>query len=164
MKLSDKIKAEASKDTEWLQNADYRKVNEDWLDISFGISMMILKFIREQGMTQKELAEKLCFSPQYMSKILQGKENLTLETIAKLQKATGVTLIQVPSFTLEKAPVSWQIEITPERLLATPSQAKPTRKNKPIPPHKVQFVTDTSSDKNTPAPKPALPSPELKAK
>lgn len=117
MKLSDKIKAEASKDIEWLQNADYRKVNEDWLDISFSISMMILKFIREQGITQKELAEKLSFSPQYMSKILQGKENLTLETIAKLQKATGVTLIQVPSFTLEKTSVSSQIEITPERLL-----------------------------------------------
>lgn len=74
MKLSDRIKGAAAKDTEWLQKADFRKVNEDWLDISFRISMMILKFIREQGITQKELAEKLSFSPQYMSKILQGKK------------------------------------------------------------------------------------------
>lgn len=160
MKLSGRIKAEAAKDTAWLQKADFRKANEDWLDISFGISMMLLKFIREQGMTQKELAEKLSFSPQYMSKILQGKENLTLETIAKLQKATGVTLIQVPSFTLEKTSVSWQIEITPEQVLTPPSKAKSVRYNKLRPHHNL----DTPSGRNTPAPKPALPSPELKAK
>lgn len=159
MKLSDKIKAEAAKDTEWLQKADFRKANEDWLDISFGISMMILKFIREQGITQKELAEKLCFSPQYMSKILQGKENLTLETIAKLQKATGITLIQV-----ENTSVSTSVEITPEQLLAAPQKTKLVRDNKSRSHHKVQFVTDASSGRDTPAPKLALPSPELKAK
>jgi len=37
-------------------------------------------------------------TPQYINKIVKGKENLTLETIAKIEKALGITLIEVPSF------------------------------------------------------------------
>jgi transcriptional regulator with XRE-family HTH domain len=36
-------------------------------------------------------------SPQYVSKILKGSENMTLETIAKLEDALGVNLIFTPS-------------------------------------------------------------------
>jgi transcriptional regulator with XRE-family HTH domain len=49
------------------------------------------------GMTQKKLAEMLGVSPQYVSKILKGSENMTLETIAKLEDALGVNLIFTPS-------------------------------------------------------------------
>jgi transcriptional regulator with XRE-family HTH domain len=49
--------------------------------------------LREKGMTQKDLAEKLNVSPQQVSKIVKGKENLTLETISKLEYVLGVELI-----------------------------------------------------------------------
>jgi len=35
-------------------------------------------------------------SPQQISKILSGKENITLETICKIEEALGVELIEVP--------------------------------------------------------------------
>ena len=34
-------------------------------------------------------------SPQYVGKLLKGKDNLTLETIAKMEKALGCTLVRV---------------------------------------------------------------------
>jgi transcriptional regulator with XRE-family HTH domain len=46
-------------------------------------------------MSQKELAERIGVSPQQVSKIVKGNENLTLETISKLEAALGVPLIEV---------------------------------------------------------------------
>ncbi len=48
-------------------------------------------------LTQKELAERMGCSQQYVSLILKGKENLTLETISKLEKVLGTELIIHPS-------------------------------------------------------------------
>jgi transcriptional regulator with XRE-family HTH domain len=36
-------------------------------------------------------------SPQYINKVVRGKENLSLETICKLEHALGIQLIQVVS-------------------------------------------------------------------
>jgi ribosome-binding protein aMBF1 (putative translation factor) len=94
----DKLRKIASKETsKWVENAQWRVANENWLDKSAGIALMILRNIREKGITQKELAEKLKISPQQISKILKGHENLTLETISKIEIALGITLISVPS-------------------------------------------------------------------
>ncbi len=103
MSLSKKIKTAAKKDENWLQNAKERQANKAWLEISFKIAVKILRFLKKEKMTQKELANKLGFSPQYMSKILKGKENLTLETISKIQNIIKIDLIQVPDFSLKKA-------------------------------------------------------------
>ena len=46
-------------------------------------------------MTQKELAEKMEVSPVYIGRLLKGGENLTLETICKLQKVLGQDLISI---------------------------------------------------------------------
>ena len=94
----DKLKKIASKETsKWVENARWRVANESWLDKSAGIALMILRNIREKGITQKELAERLKISPQQISKILKGHENLTLETISKIEIVLGITLITVPS-------------------------------------------------------------------
>ena len=88
----------AIKDTTWLEDAKWRQANTEWLDVSAAIAIKILRFLREHKITQKELADRLGFSPQYVSKIVKGSENLTLETIYKIQKALGITLIEVPGF------------------------------------------------------------------
>lgn len=97
MSLSKKIKSEA-KTSDWLRKAKERKANQEWLDISFKIATKILKYLRESGMTQKDLAQRLNYSPQYLSRILKGKENFTIETISKIQNTIEVQLIQVPEF------------------------------------------------------------------
>ncbi len=102
-KAFDKINKIASSNiSTWKREAIERKVNNDWTKRSFKIAVRVLREIRvqkaENGMTQKKLAEEMGVSPQYINKVLKGKENLTLETISKIETVLGITLIEVPSF------------------------------------------------------------------
>lgn len=74
---------------------NYRMRNREWLHLSRTIALSIRYYLREEGLTQKSLAEKLNVSPAQISKILKGSENLTLETISALQEAIGHTLVNV---------------------------------------------------------------------
>jgi plasmid maintenance system antidote protein VapI len=49
-----------------------------------------------KDMQQKELAEAMDVSPQQVSKIVKGKQNLKLETISKLEAALGIKLFEIP--------------------------------------------------------------------
>lgn len=92
------VLANAIKDATWLEDAKWRQANADWLDLSAAIAMKILRFLRENKITQKELADRLGFSPQYVNKIVKGSENLTLETISKIEKALDFQLINVQRY------------------------------------------------------------------
>ena len=48
------------------------------------------------GVNQKELAQRMGCTPQYVSKILKGKENLSLETICKIEDALDMEFQTVP--------------------------------------------------------------------
>jgi|AntRauTorcE11898_2_1112593.scaffolds.fasta_scaffold00233_4 transcriptional regulator with XRE-family HTH domain len=84
----------------WKERAEWRKENKDWLDFTFKISVKILREIRRQkpinGMTQKKLAEELGVKPQYVNRILKGKENLTLKTITSIGNVLGIKLLEIP--------------------------------------------------------------------
>jgi ribosome-binding protein aMBF1 (putative translation factor) len=86
----------------WEEKANWRIENRDWLNKSAKIAIKILREIRAQkeknGMSQKKLAEMMNVSPQYINKIVKGQENFSLETICKIERLLGVTLIEVPSF------------------------------------------------------------------
>ena len=45
-------------------------------------------------LTQKQLAEKMNCSPQYISKVLRGRENLSLETLTKIENALEISIIK----------------------------------------------------------------------
>jgi transcriptional regulator with XRE-family HTH domain len=79
----------------WEEEAKWREENEDWLSQSFDIAVRVLDTLRTKKMTQKELAEKMGVSPQFINKVLKGQENLSLETTAKLSRALGIKLIAV---------------------------------------------------------------------
>jgi transcriptional regulator with XRE-family HTH domain len=94
-------KIASEKVSTWKEDAVERKKNNDWTIRSFKIAVRILREIRVQknsnGMTQRKLAEEMGVSPQYINKIIKGKENLTLETISKIESVLGVTLIEISS-------------------------------------------------------------------
>lgn len=99
-KSIDNIKQIASPEpSKWMDDAKKRQTNKIWAKRSFQIAVRILREIRKQkplnGMTQKRLAEKMGVSPQYINKVVKGHENLTLETIAKIENVLGVTLIEI---------------------------------------------------------------------
>jgi len=80
----------------WLKKARSRRENRAWLRKSQRIAVRILSVLDEKGIQQKELAEAMDVSPQQVSKIVKGKQNLTLETISKLEAVIGVSLFEVP--------------------------------------------------------------------
>ncbi len=94
-KLSKHISNKSSK---WLEKAKWHEDNEDWLNKSALIAIKILKSLRNQSISQKDLAESIGVSPQYINKAVKGRENFSLETISKIEKALGITLISVSSF------------------------------------------------------------------
>ena len=95
-KLRNKITTEFKRESNWLSQAKQRRENRAWLEMSFAIALKVIRYLKSNNISQKELAETLGWSPQYLSKVLKGKENLTLDTISKLQKATSLSLIEIP--------------------------------------------------------------------
>lgn len=81
---------------DWKSRADYQKKNRAWLKKSVDIALRILDALDNMRMTQAELANRLNVSRQHISKIVKGEENLTLETIAKIEEVLGVVLIAIP--------------------------------------------------------------------
>lgn len=82
----------------WLENAEKRKESEKWSERSTKIALNVLDILRQKNMSKQELADRMQVSAQYISKLVKGKENLTLETIAKLESALGVKMIDIKDF------------------------------------------------------------------
>ena len=49
--------------------------------------------MEELNVSQKELAKMLGYSPQYVSNILKGKENLSISTLQKIEEALQLTIL-----------------------------------------------------------------------
>ena len=79
--------------SDWKAKAKYRRDNRDWLKKSAAIAVRVLDALKAQNLSQKELAERMSISPQQISKIVKGQENLTLETISNLEIALGIQII-----------------------------------------------------------------------
>jgi ribosome-binding protein aMBF1 (putative translation factor) len=79
----------------WLEKAKWRENNHEWLEKSARIAIKILRALKEQQLSQKVLANKMQVSAQYINKIVKGSENLSLETISKLECALNIQLIEV---------------------------------------------------------------------
>ena len=91
----------------WQQEAKFRLSNRVWLNYSSQISRRVIAVIKNQSdNNQGKLAAQIGVSPQHISKILKGRENLTLETIAKLSTALGVELITFPEYKYSEAAIN----------------------------------------------------------
>ena len=97
MKASDKELSVLEKHevkTDWREKAEWRRANRRWLKYSGYIAIAVMNRLEELRMSQKELAQKMNCSPQYISKLLKGSENLTLETISKLEEFLDLDLVR----------------------------------------------------------------------
>ena len=80
--------------SKWRELFDFLETNKSWLRHSQNIAMLMLDRMEELGMSQKQLAEKMNCSPQYISKVLRGRENLSLETLTKIENALEISIIK----------------------------------------------------------------------
>lgn len=64
-----------------------------WVSYSQMIATIMSTRMGQLGMTQKSLAVKMNCSQQYISKVLKGRENLSLETLCKIENALDVKIL-----------------------------------------------------------------------
>ena len=90
-----KLKAHVSETpSKWREKAEWRYANKAWLRYSQRIAMMMLDKMEELGLTQKSVAERMGCSQQYISRVLKGTENLSIETISKIETALGLEILE----------------------------------------------------------------------
>ncbi len=80
----------------WFKEAEFRADNKDWIHKSQAVAVKILRALRDKKMSQKNLATLLNVSPQQVNKWVKGKVNFTFETISKLERALGISIIEIP--------------------------------------------------------------------
>lgn len=80
--------------SKWRENAEWRVANKDWLRYSQRIAMMMLDKMEVLGLTQKSVAERMGCSQQYISRVLKGRENLSIETISKIENALELEILE----------------------------------------------------------------------
>lgn len=88
------VNYKASTPSRWRAAAVSRSENKEWLRYSQSIAMMMLDKMEELGFTQKAVADRMGCSQQYISKILKGTENLSIETIAKIEAALNIRIFE----------------------------------------------------------------------
>jgi plasmid maintenance system antidote protein VapI len=86
---------------DWRKDIEFYEDNKEWLQRSAKIAIKILSVLRNNRKenrlpnSQKDLAELMGVSPQQVNKMVKGTENLTLETISKIEKALGIKLMEI---------------------------------------------------------------------
>ena len=80
--------------SKWREKAEWRRANKAWLPYSRKIAIKTAMAMHDQQMSQRQLADSMGCSPQYVSRLLKGEENLSLETICKLESALNVPILQ----------------------------------------------------------------------
>ena len=86
-------KHQSSTPSRWRERAEWRQENKSWLRHSQHIAMMMLDKMEALGMTQREVAERMGCSQQYVSRILKGHENLSIETMCKIEEALDLAIL-----------------------------------------------------------------------
>jgi transcriptional regulator with XRE-family HTH domain len=81
--------------SKWNADAAHLAKNVHWLRNSRKIALEIRECLDQKNMSQRALAEAVGVSPQIVNVWLKGKENFTLETISKLEKALDIVLINI---------------------------------------------------------------------
>ncbi len=86
-------KHQSATPSKWKKEAEWRRKNAKWLVYSQKIAVMVLLRMKELKLSQKALADSIGCTQQYISKILHGNENLSLEMISKLQEALDLKIL-----------------------------------------------------------------------
>lgn len=109
--LNDKLKVLTSNiPSKWEEEALWREENKAWLERSAAIALKVLRELRTQSLSQKDLAIRLNVSAQQVNKWLKGQENLSLSTISKMEEALDIILVEIPSQAIYKVECASNVE------------------------------------------------------
>lgn len=74
-------------------NAAERLENESWLRWSRQIALSLIDYMETNSLKRTELAERLNVSPQYVSRLLSGRENLSLKSLASIKEKLSIDIL-----------------------------------------------------------------------
>lgn len=80
----------------FVEEALWRKDNAAWLRWSRQIAVILIGYMQDNGLKRADLALRLGVSPQYVSKLLSGTENLSFKSIANIEDKLGITCFAIP--------------------------------------------------------------------
>jgi transcriptional regulator with XRE-family HTH domain len=87
------LKLVSGEDTKTIAEVKQRIKNRAMLRESQQIAIKVLMKLDELAWSQKDLAREMGVSPQQITKIVSGKENLTIETQIKLQNILNIPVL-----------------------------------------------------------------------
>lgn len=93
-----KLATVASKDhaeSKWKKIAKWNRDHSDALQDYVIIAGRIRQVLKDKNWSQVYLSKKLGVSPQALTRILKGRQNLSLQTIRKIENVLEVRLISV---------------------------------------------------------------------
>lgn len=73
------------------EEAAWRKENASWLRWSRQLAVILIGYMQDNGLRRADLAVRLGVSPQYVSKLLSGTENLSFKSIANIEDNLGIS-------------------------------------------------------------------------
>ena len=88
---------ESEKPSSFAAEAAWRKENASWLRWSRQLAMTLVGYMQDNGLKRADLASKLGVSPQYVSKLLSGTENLSFKSIANIEDRLGIRCLVMVS-------------------------------------------------------------------
>lgn len=88
---------QSSTPSKWREKAEWRMKNKSWLCYSQHIAMMMLDQMEKLNINKEQLSKLLDCTQEYVSKILKGQENLTLETMAKIEQCLKIQIFNINS-------------------------------------------------------------------
>ena len=81
--------------SEFMEDVKWRKENESWLRWSRQLATTLIGYMQDHKMKRADLAHKLNVSPQYVSRLLSGNENLSFKSIANIEEKLGISCIAI---------------------------------------------------------------------
>lgn len=89
----------------WITRSKFEIKNEEEFLECKRIVLKIVRYMKDNHLTQKELASRLNVTPQYINKLLHGEDiDLKISTAIRYGRLLGVKLIEIPSDTSSDNP------------------------------------------------------------
>lgn len=79
----------------FVEESEWRKGNASWLRWSRQLAITLIGYMQDNGMKRADLASKLGVTPQYVSKLLSGTENLSFKSIANIEEKLGISCLAI---------------------------------------------------------------------
>ncbi len=90
-----KISKPDNPNAEWRKIAKWNRDHAESIDDFIRIAVHIAQALKAKSSNQTILAEQLGVTPQALTRIMKGRQNLSLQTIRKIEKVLDISLVTV---------------------------------------------------------------------